>query len=100
MTANEIVRAWKDEEYLSSLNASDRAGLPADPAGAIEISDRDLGDVSGGTTWPCATITVSVAVSVAASCIQSAIHGTCGAFSYGCCTPHFSDEIDDGSLAA
>jgi len=91
MSPNDIVRAWKDEEYFSNLNASDRAGLPADPAGAIEISDRDLGDVSGGTTWPCATISASIAVSALLECAQSILHGTCAAFSYGCCVTKFAE---------
>jgi mersacidin/lichenicidin family type 2 lantibiotic len=85
MSPNDIVRAWKDEEYLSNLNASDRAGLPEDPAGAIEISDRDLGDVSGGTTWPCLSIMASISVSALISCASSIMHGTCSGWSYGCC---------------
>ncbi|MBI4511131.1 MAG: mersacidin/lichenicidin family type 2 lantibiotic [Deltaproteobacteria bacterium] len=44
----DIVRAWKDPEYLASLSDEDRAGLPANPAGAIELSDEDLGRAQGG----------------------------------------------------
>jgi mersacidin/lichenicidin family type 2 lantibiotic len=85
MSPNDIVRAWKDEEYLSNLNASDRAGMPEDPAGAIEISDRDLGDVSGSTTVPCSVIGTVIAFSALIGCASSIMHGTCSGWSYGCC---------------
>jgi mersacidin/lichenicidin family type 2 lantibiotic len=48
VSKNNIIRAWKDPAYRSSLSESERAALPANPAGAIEISDADLGKVSGG----------------------------------------------------
>jgi mersacidin/lichenicidin family type 2 lantibiotic len=48
MSKNNIIRAWKDPAYRNSLSAAERAALPANPAGAIEISDADLGKVSGG----------------------------------------------------
>ncbi|MGB9181439.1 MAG: mersacidin/lichenicidin family type 2 lantibiotic [Pyrinomonadaceae bacterium] len=90
MSPDEIIRAWKDEEYLSTLSVTDRAMLPEDPAGAIELSDRDLGDVNGGsdipTGWICmsaATIAASTAVSALAC--ASVMHGTCSGWSYGCC---------------
>jgi mersacidin/lichenicidin family type 2 lantibiotic len=45
----DIVRAWKDEEYRMSLTDAQRASLPANPAGVIELSDAELGAVAGGT---------------------------------------------------
>lgn len=48
MSKNKIIRAWKDPLYRSSLSEAERAALPANPAGAIEISDADLGKVAGG----------------------------------------------------
>jgi mersacidin/lichenicidin family type 2 lantibiotic len=50
MSHNSIVRAWKDPVYRNSLSESERAALPPNPAGAIEISDLDLGKVAGGTS--------------------------------------------------
>ena len=44
----EIIRAWKDEDYRMSLSEAERKSVPANPAGLIEISDRDLGAVAGG----------------------------------------------------
>lgn len=43
-----IVRAWKDSAYRNSLSEAERAALPANPAGSIELSDADLGHVAGG----------------------------------------------------
>ena len=37
MSNTEIVRAWKDPEYRSTLNL-----VPAHPAGQIELTDPDL----------------------------------------------------------
>ncbi len=48
MSSKNIVRAWKDPGYRDSLTAAERAALPANPAGAIELSDADLGKVAGG----------------------------------------------------
>jgi len=56
MSNKNIIRAWKDPVYRNSLSESERAALPANPAGAIEISDADLGKISGGDiieTWTC-----------------------------------------------
>jgi mersacidin/lichenicidin family type 2 lantibiotic len=39
---NAIVRAWKDEAYLQSLSADQRAMLPANPAGEMELTDAEL----------------------------------------------------------
>ena len=57
MTKLEIIRAWKDEEYFSSLSEPERVLLPQNPAGLVEVSDEDLGGAQGGTTT---TITYSI----------------------------------------
>jgi mersacidin/lichenicidin family type 2 lantibiotic len=48
MSNNKTIRAWKDPVYRNSLSEAERAALPANPAGSIEISDADLGKVAGG----------------------------------------------------
>ena len=48
MTKANIIRAWKDPAYRTTLSSVERAAMPANPAGAIEISDVDLGKVAGG----------------------------------------------------
>ena len=47
MTNKDVIRAWKDPEYRNSLSKADRSLVPAHPAGLIEISDADLGKVTG-----------------------------------------------------
>jgi mersacidin/lichenicidin family type 2 lantibiotic len=56
----DIIRAWKDEDYRLSLSDSERAQLPDNPAGLVELSDSDLNDAAGGTIslescWICPT---------------------------------------------
>ena len=48
MSNRNIIRAWKNPAYRNSLSEAERAALPANPAGSIEISDEDLGKVAGG----------------------------------------------------
>ena len=47
MKTNDIIRAWRDAEFLNSLSEEERAMLPANPAGDIELSDDDLAGVNG-----------------------------------------------------
>lgn len=46
--AVDIARAWKDPEYRKTLTPEELASLPPNPAGAPELSDKELGEVSGG----------------------------------------------------
>jgi mersacidin/lichenicidin family type 2 lantibiotic len=48
MSKVNIIRAWKDEAYRLSLSEAERAALPANPAGKIELSGSDLEQVVGG----------------------------------------------------
>ena len=48
MSTRNIIKAWKNPAYRNSLSAAERAALPANPAGSIEISDEDLGKIAGG----------------------------------------------------
>jgi mersacidin/lichenicidin family type 2 lantibiotic len=48
MSKNSIIRAWKDPAYRNTLSAAELAALPANPAGAIEIQNSDLGTIAGG----------------------------------------------------
>lgn len=54
MNREQIIRAWKDDEYRESLSASDRALVPDHPSGLIELSDAQLGAAGGeegATLW-------------------------------------------------
>jgi len=48
LTVNEIIRAWKDKNFRDSLNEEQRAQLPTNPAGLVEIDDEQLVQVAGG----------------------------------------------------
>jgi mersacidin/lichenicidin family type 2 lantibiotic len=39
MNTQNIIRAWKNPEYRDSLSESERAALPANPAGRIEVAE-------------------------------------------------------------
>lgn len=56
MSKLEIIRAWKDQDYADSLTDVQQAMLPQNPAGIIELSDRDLEGAGGGEI---ATVTVT-----------------------------------------
>jgi len=51
MNTNTIARAWKDPEFRAALSESERAALPSNPAGAIELPDEVLNDVNGGRSF-------------------------------------------------
>ncbi|MGB8857764.1 MAG: mersacidin/lichenicidin family type 2 lantibiotic [Ilumatobacteraceae bacterium] len=44
----DTIRVWKDAAYRKSLSAAQLAGVPAHPAGGIELSDTELDAVTGG----------------------------------------------------
>ncbi len=44
----DVVRAWKDEEYRSSLTEAQRAQLPENPAGQDELTDEAIDSVAAG----------------------------------------------------
>lgn len=48
MSTLDIVRAWKDDEYCESLSDTQRASLPQNPAGVIELTDAQLSAAGGG----------------------------------------------------
>jgi len=42
-----VIRAWKNEAYRQSLSAEEQALLPANPAGAVELTESELEAISG-----------------------------------------------------
>jgi mersacidin/lichenicidin family type 2 lantibiotic len=62
MSHQDIIRAWKDEEYRNSLSESERAQLPENPAGLIELADAELEAVAGGNQGRAQTITHKIDV--------------------------------------
>ncbi|WP_414544127.1 mersacidin/lichenicidin family type 2 lantibiotic [Nostoc sp. CCY0012] len=48
MSNIDIVRAWKDEDYRNSLSEEQRSQLPENPAGIVELSDKEMEVLGGG----------------------------------------------------
>lgn len=48
MSHENIIRAWKDEEYRLNLSDAEIAQLPNHPSGLSELTDADLDGVFGG----------------------------------------------------
>jgi len=69
MSTEQVIRAWKDIEYRNNLSPEELGMLPKNPAGLIELSDEDLGAVSGETGWLCALTIITVSVSATFSCV-------------------------------
>lgn len=68
MSKIDIARAWKDEEYRMSLTEAQRASLPENPAGAIELTEVELSSVAGGITTALCTASLSTSCKVLACC--------------------------------
>jgi mersacidin/lichenicidin family type 2 lantibiotic len=49
----DIIRAWKDEEYRNSLSEEQRAQLPENPAGMVELADEEMEIMAGGGSKRC-----------------------------------------------
>ena len=50
MSKIDFIRAWKDEDYRLSLSGEERAQLPQNPAGIIDLSESELEVVVGAST--------------------------------------------------
>lgn len=50
MDKREIIRAWRDDEYLENLSEADLDGLPEHPSGSVELPDSVLRNAVGGRT--------------------------------------------------
>lgn len=70
MTNDAIIRAWKDQEYRSRLSDAERAMLPANPVGMVEISDHHLDSVDGGSSFACGTLLSIATATFAFSCFH------------------------------
>jgi mersacidin/lichenicidin family type 2 lantibiotic len=53
MSHEQIVRAWRDHEYWSSLGEAERAQVPDNPVGVVELMDAELAKVTGACTCYC-----------------------------------------------
>ncbi len=88
MSITDIIRAWKDEEYRSSLSLEEQAQLPANPAGQIELNAATLSQVVGGKTYSELSCHCTNAYGTA-GCCQS-INFQCNTFYCATCNNCYS----------
>jgi mersacidin/lichenicidin family type 2 lantibiotic len=50
MKRDQIIRAWKDEEYRSGLSESELSALPKNPAGIVELTSDEMEEAGGHTS--------------------------------------------------
>src|SRR5262245_757096 len=48
MSRIDVIRAWKDQAYRQSLSEAERASLPQNPAGSVELTEAESAAVVGG----------------------------------------------------
>lgn len=53
MLSSDIVRAWKNEDYLAALGPEQIAALPQNPAGKIELAEVLAKNKTYITLKPC-----------------------------------------------
>lgn len=51
MSNFDIIRAWKDEDYRNSLTEEQKSQLPENPAGMIDLSDKQMTNICGGESF-------------------------------------------------
>jgi mersacidin/lichenicidin family type 2 lantibiotic len=56
MNTDQIVKSWKDEDYMSTLGAAEQALLPENPVGLMELSDEELLGINGATPINLTTV--------------------------------------------
>ena len=66
MNSNQIVKSWKDQDYMHALSTAEQALVPENPVCLMELSDEDLLGVNGGQV---STYSVASAVSIAVTVI-------------------------------
>jgi mersacidin/lichenicidin family type 2 lantibiotic len=88
MKQEQIIRAWKDEDYRLSLSETELSALPENPAGLIELADDRLAEANGGT-WPEVLVGISIGIASwyasCERCHETMGGGTCGMLTAGCC---------------
>jgi mersacidin/lichenicidin family type 2 lantibiotic len=89
MRKEEIIRAWKDEAYRSTLSNEEIAALPPNPAGVIDLSDAQLGGVAGAGSigWSILISLETVTFAISCHACEETIFagGSCQMGTAGCC---------------
>jgi mersacidin/lichenicidin family type 2 lantibiotic len=73
MSQQNVIRAWKDPEYRASLSDAQRAMLPENPAGMVELEPAELNRVEGGADAFAAS-RVALKTYVCVWCVSQKLH--------------------------
>jgi mersacidin/lichenicidin family type 2 lantibiotic len=85
VSTEDIIRAWRDEEYRESLNEEQRAALPESPVGPIDLSEEELNGVEGGSDTDVLTAVTAIITIVGSGSCSFFQGGTCKGDTSGCC---------------
>lgn len=79
MKTEQIIKAWKDPTYRASLSAEEQAQLPEHPAGMVDLTDAQLGDLSGAAkpSVLCTSATLCGSASIICASSICPTHLTC-----------------------
>jgi mersacidin/lichenicidin family type 2 lantibiotic len=58
MNDPKTIQAWKDADFWAQMSNEERALIPANPAGLVELTDEALEEIVGGDScgcWSCNT---------------------------------------------
>lgn len=47
MSRIDVIRAWKDAAFRRTLSSEQLAGMPANPAGAVELTEAEAATING-----------------------------------------------------
>ena len=53
MSRLDVIRAWKDKAFRQSLSDAERARLPQNPAGSVELTESEAAAVEGQLAASC-----------------------------------------------
>ena len=85
VSTEDIINAWRDEEYRDSLDEELRAALPESPVGAIDLSEEELEGVEGGTDTDVLTAVTAILTVIGSGSCSIIDGGTCEGDTTGCC---------------
>jgi len=67
MSQSEIIRAWKDAKFRRRLSEAERAMLPPNPAGVLDVTEEQIKEASG--------LDGSIALTTAMTCTEFSFRG-------------------------
>ncbi|GKQ36403.1 mersacidin/lichenicidin family type 2 lantibiotic [Streptomyces sp. A012304] len=84
MNNDDIVRAWKDEDFRDHLSDAELSFLPEHPAGSVELPDAVLSKAVGGATEQYGTM--GCCGGVTSNCTNVSTESCSSCDTVWCCT--------------